>query len=257
MKIVLLFRNSPGALYFGSLLKAQGFDFDLFLEKGTIANKKKLKRVFRNKTPLLWPLVCIDILVVTIYSKLCGIAIVKRLFPTQTPSWSDLGVTPKVFEDANSDQCVEALKALKADVCFVYGTGILKEPAIQAAGKFVFNIHPGIVPQYRNVHGEFWAAVNKDFQNLGSTIMHLDTGIDTGQIALQKHLQTPFYPNIGNLKAELIELSGPMIVQVLNDIKSNKLQKLSQDKTKARSWQTPTASDIIFNLKKLFNIKAI
>jgi folate-dependent phosphoribosylglycinamide formyltransferase PurN len=50
--------------------------------------------------------------------------------------------------------------------------------------KFV-NIHVGITPKYRGVHGTYWALVNNDVENSGVTVHFVDEGIDTGNIINQ------------------------------------------------------------------------
>ena len=41
-------------------------------------------------------------------------------------------------------------------------------------------MHAGITPQYRGVHGGYWAVVNNDPEHCGVTIHFVDKGIDTG-----------------------------------------------------------------------------
>lgn len=59
---------------------------------------------------------------------------------------------------------------------------LLKERvfSIPKFGTFVF--HPGICPEYRNAHGCFWAIMNKDYDNVGMTMLKIDKGVDTGPI---------------------------------------------------------------------------
>lgn len=46
-------------------------------------------------------------------------------------------------------------------------------------------LHPGICPLYRNAHGCFWALANRDLENVGMTLLKVDSGIDTGPVFLQ------------------------------------------------------------------------
>ncbi|MDN5210977.1 formyltransferase family protein [Fulvivirgaceae bacterium BMA12] len=52
--------------------------------------------------------------------------------------------------------------------------------SIPKFGTYVF--HPGICPEYRNAHGCFWAIMNKDYDNVGMTMLKIDKGVDTGPI---------------------------------------------------------------------------
>lgn len=51
---------------------------------------------------------------------------------------------------------------------------------IPKVGAYV--LHPGICPQYRNAHGCYWAIANKDYNNVGVTLLKIDRGVDTGPI---------------------------------------------------------------------------
>jgi methionyl-tRNA formyltransferase len=43
-------------------------------------------------------------------------------------------------------------------------------------------MHPGICPEYRNAHGCFWALVYGDAENVGMTLLRVDSGVDTGPV---------------------------------------------------------------------------
>jgi Formyl transferase len=52
--------------------------------------------------------------------------------------------------------------------------------SIPRLGTFV--MHPGICPEYRNAHGCFWAKATGDHENVGMTLLRIDTGVDTGPV---------------------------------------------------------------------------
>jgi len=43
-------------------------------------------------------------------------------------------------------------------------------------------MHPGIVPEYRNSHGCFWALSNRELDKVGMTLLRIDEGVDTGPV---------------------------------------------------------------------------
>lgn len=53
--------------------------------------------------------------------------------------------------------------------------------AIKNSGKFLWNLHTGILPEYRGVFPQLWAMAN-DEKETGVTLHHVDEGIDTGPI---------------------------------------------------------------------------
>lgn len=74
------------------------------------------------------------------------------------------------------------LKDNTVDYIFINGTRIIQADTIEAAHCPFINIHVGITPRYRGVHGGFWAVKEKQMQLFGTTLHFVDKGIDTGGI---------------------------------------------------------------------------
>lgn len=88
----------------------------------------------------------------------------------------------------NDIDCLSALQQIKPDILVVNGTRIISAGILNGIfAKFV-NMHVGITPKYRGVHGGYWALVNNDKENCGVTVHFVDTGIDTGNIIYQKQI---------------------------------------------------------------------
>ncbi len=87
-----------------------------------------------------------------------------------------------VFGNINAPDTLGYLESLSFDIVILSGTRILSEDFLKRINKPVVNIHAGITPRYRGVHGGYWALVNKDETHFGSTIHYVDKGIDTGNI---------------------------------------------------------------------------
>lgn len=107
-------------------------------------------------------------------------------------------------ESINDPAVIELLKQSQPDLVVVLGTSILKESVLAAAACFV-NLHVGITPMYRGAHGQFWAVVHRDFENLGTTLHFVDKGIDTGAILKQRRF--PFDAATDNLLTLLAKSS--------------------------------------------------
>ncbi len=84
----------------------------------------------------------------------------------------------------NSPEVLALLQALQPQVIVVSGTGILGRRALAVGCPFV-NIHCGITPRYRGVHGAFWAVVEGRPDLAGVTVHQIDAGVDTGAILAQ------------------------------------------------------------------------
>ena len=91
-------------------------------------------------------------------------------------------------KSVNDDECIAALQKINPAIVVIIGTRIISKEVLDCtAAKFV-NIHAGITPRYRNVHGAYWALVNNDQENCGITVHLVDPGIDTGSIIYQSKI---------------------------------------------------------------------
>lgn len=100
----------------------------------------------------------------------------------------------------HSEELIRYLKANPVDYIFINGTRIIRSAVLEAVTSPIINIHIGVTPQYRGVHGGFWAVKEKQMHLFGTTLHFVDTGIDTGaiidQIILHPHKDDNFktYP---------------------------------------------------------------
>lgn len=85
----------------------------------------------------------------------------------------------------NSSLYIDAIIQSKPDLLIAYGCSIIKEPLLSAfAGRFL-NVHLGLSPYYRGSGTNYWPLVNNEPEYVGATFMHIDAGIDTGEIIHQ------------------------------------------------------------------------
>ena len=86
------------------------------------------------------------------------------------------------FLTVNDPTVSRKLRELNPDAVLVNGTRIIKENTLRAVSVPFINIHAGITPWYRGVHGGYWARWNNDSENFGATIHLVDTGVDSGPV---------------------------------------------------------------------------
>jgi len=82
----------------------------------------------------------------------------------------------------NLPEAIAAMRSCAPDVVLVFGTGLLKQPLIDAFAGSILNIHLGLSPYYRGAGTNFWPLVNGEPEYCGATIHFLDAGVDTGPI---------------------------------------------------------------------------
>jgi hypothetical protein len=90
---------------------------------------------------------------------------------------------------------IELMRDLRPDVVLVFGTGLLREPLIDAFPGRIINIHLGLSPYYRGAGTNFWPLVNGEPEYCGATIHFLDRGVDTGPII--SHVRPEIGPSDG------------------------------------------------------------
>lgn len=85
----------------------------------------------------------------------------------------------------NSEQCRALLREYAPRIVVLGGTRIVGEATLNATPATFINMHAGITPGYRGVHGGYWALADGRPDLVGTTIHVVDRGIDTGGVIEQ------------------------------------------------------------------------
>ncbi len=92
-------------------------------------------------------------------------------------------------ESVNSTSTQDALRRACPDVVVVSGTRIIGANTIASVNVPFINMHAGITPLYRGVHGGYWALTEGRPDLVGTTVHLVDTGIDTGDVIDQSFFE--------------------------------------------------------------------
>ena len=138
----------------------------------------------------------------------------------------------------NDDRCLQALKDIAPDLVIVNGTRIISKQVLDAIPAKFINIHAGITPMYRGVHGAYWALVNNDAVHCGVTIHLVDPGIDTGAIIAQQVI--PLSKKDNFVSYPLLQLGEgiPLLKKAISDIQQNRLAFIDRP-GQSRLWSHP------------------
>ncbi|WP_425283762.1 formyl transferase [Devosia soli] len=85
----------------------------------------------------------------------------------------------------NSTECIDLVGRLGPRVIVVNGTRIISKRLLDSTNAKFINTHAGITPEYRGVHGGYWALYEGKQDRCGVTVHLVDSGIDTGEIISQ------------------------------------------------------------------------
>lgn len=118
----------------------------------------------------------------------------------------------KSIQSVHDPELIELIKTEKPDLICINGTRILKHNLLESITCPVINIHVGITPKYRGVHGGYWALYNNEPNLFGVTLHYVDKGIDTGTIIAQEVIETTEKDNY-NTYPVLQYVNGVKLIQ--------------------------------------------
>ncbi len=95
----------------------------------------------------------------------------------------------------NNRKYYEQIRELDPDLLVAYGCSLIKDPLLDHYMGNFLNVHLGLSPYYRGTGTNFWPLVNREPEYVGATFMHIDEGVDTGEIIHQ--LRARVYPGDG------------------------------------------------------------
>lgn len=143
-------------------------------------------------------------------------------------------------KSVNSEHTLRLLQELEPDVIIVNGTRIISESVLNKVSSTFINMHMGITPLYRGVHGAFWALYQRDIENCGVTVHLIDPGIDTGGIIYQGRIAPEKEDSFVTYPYLQIAVGLPLMVSAINDIITGKLSVKSPPMGTSRLFYHPT-----------------
>ncbi|MBL0145289.1 MAG: formyl transferase [Chitinophagaceae bacterium] len=139
----------------------------------------------------------------------------------------------------NDDACKAILNQINPDIIVVNGTRIISKKILSATNAKIINMHAGITPNYRGVHGAYWALVNKDNENCGVTIHFVDAGIDTGNIIYQQKITITKQDNFVTYPFLQLAAGLPFLSKAIADISDKSIKTVAGSSVSAL-WSHPT-----------------
>ena len=127
---------------------------------------------------------------------------------------------------------------------------ISQKNIIEKINATLLNMHAGITPKYRGVHGGYWALVNQDIEHCGVTVYLVDPGIDTGGIISQKQIIITKKDNYATYPLLQLIKGLECIEEAITQIENGKLiiQKNGLD---SKLYYHPTVIEYFYN--RIFN----
>jgi len=127
------------------------------------------------------------------------------------------------YGQVNTSEIFERIKSFNPQLMIAFGSSIIKEPLLSLLPKGHFlNIHLGLAPYYRGSGTNFWPFVNNELEYVGSTILHIDPGIDTGDIITHVTPKIELGDDVHKLGCKVIQESVITLQKIIDIVKDGK-----------------------------------
>jgi len=140
----------------------------------------------------------------------------------------------------NSDETMSILRKIKPRIVVVSGTRIIANRILSCIPAVFVNLHAGITPQYRGVHGAYWALVEGRKSACGVTVHYVDSGIDTGDILEQRIIEPTPEDNFVTYPLLQLGVGVPLLKEAIENILGNRAEVRAAPQGKSKLWTHPT-----------------
>jgi methionyl-tRNA formyltransferase len=128
-------------------------------------------------------------------------------------------------------QAIEEIRALRPDVIVVMAYGqILPRGVLEIPEIACLNLHASLLPRWRGA-APIQAAITAGDRETGITVMHMDEGLDTGDIFLQRTIDILPGDTGGSLHDRLAEIASAALFESLQMLARGTAPRTPQDNT--------------------------
>jgi methionyl-tRNA formyltransferase len=133
----------------------------------------------------------------------------------------------------NNTEFREQLTAFHPDAIIVVGYGrIIPQWMIDLPRLGNLNLHASLLPKYRGAAPIQWAIASGESVT-GVTTMHIDAGLDTGDILMQREIPIALEDTAEALGPKLASVGADLMVETLHGLESGQLRAIPQDDSQA------------------------
>ncbi len=155
------------------------------------------------------------------------------------------------IDSVNSESGREELRRANPKVVVVNGTRIIGKETLQCVNAKFINMHAGITPSYRGVHGGYWALAENKPNLVGTTVHFVDTGIDTGDIIGQAFFKAEKRDNFTTYPYLHTKAGIPLLVKTVELVLSENLNTaIKETDLPSRLRYHPTILEYFYYLLK-------
>ena len=140
-----------------------------------------------------------------------------------------------IFQPARikDPQAIEQIRSRTPDAIVVVAYGqILPHDVLEIPRLACLNVHASLLPRWRGAAPLQTAIAAGDFET-GITVMHMDEGLDTGDILLQRNVEILPNDTGGSLHDRLAQIAPEALLESLRLIAAGSAPRIRQDNARA------------------------
>ena len=141
------------------------------------------------------------------------------------------------------DPFVQQLRELSPDFILVWSYPmILPKSVINVPRRAAFNMHGGILPEYRGGHVMQWAIINGE-KETGITLHYIEEGIDTGAIVAESRFSIDWNDDAASVREKLKSHGRQLLKEWWPLVAAGQTPKRVQDEQRAQYYRLRTQED--------------
>ncbi len=141
---------------------------------------------------------------------------IVHLFSKQNGISEDNILTPNTLK--NNAELLKILRSKQLDFIVVVAYGKIITKDIIDLPKFeILNLHPSALPKYRGAAPIERAIENGDGE-IGICIMRINTGLDTGDVAMRERYEISEQEHASDIIPEIADIGGKMMIESIKNI---------------------------------------
>ncbi|MEP7264954.1 MAG: formyltransferase family protein [Bacteroidota bacterium] len=210
MKIVLLTNNSSNQAALAVKIAERFQLAGIVIEERKASNKKRLIKEYISA------------------------ALDRTLFSNLRSAWFDMlkyyqqkYAFPQVatikVNSVNTDATIDFLNSIHPDLIMVSGTGMVKKKILEmnfSCG--IINLHTGLSPYIKGgPNCTNWCIATNQFHLIGSTVMWIDAGIDSGDIIATETTQVTGEESLAELHIKVIEQAHQLYINCVSKLEKD------------------------------------
>lgn len=130
---------------------------------------------------------------------------------------------------AKEESFLNILRDLNPDMIVVAAFGqILPKALLELPEYGCINVHASLLPKYRGAAPIQWSIINGE-EKTGITIMHMDAGIDTGDMIMKEEVPIDSKETGGSLHDKLAVCGGQLLLKALEAIENGTAAREKQN----------------------------